>query len=158
RWCVWSPRGAERWPDDRIRVVLIHELAHIKRHDWLIQIVAELARAVYWFNPLFWFMCSRLRRESEHACDDIVLSLGIDGKNYARHLLELARTLKGAGAAWSTVLAMAQRRDLERRFQAMLNSSLNRRPVSAAMMFVISFVAVAISLPLATIGNPSPTV
>jgi TonB family protein len=155
---VLLPADAESWPDDRIRVVLIHELAHIKRHDWLIQIVAELARAVYWFNPLFWFMCSRLRRESEHACDDIVLSLGIDGKNYARHLLELARTLKGAGAAWSTVLAMAQRRDLERRFQAMLNSSLNRRPVSAAMMFVICFVAVVISLPLAIIGNPSPTV
>src|SRR5207249_2873291 len=153
---VLLPRDAESWPEERIRVVLIHELAHIKRNDWLIQIIAECARALYWFNPLFWLVCGRLRRESEHACDDIVLGFGIDGKNYATHLLELARALNGTGAAWSAVLAMAQRRHLERRFQAMLNPSLNHRPVSTAMMIVIAFVAVCVSLPLAAIGNPSP--
>jgi beta-lactamase regulating signal transducer with metallopeptidase domain len=109
---VLLPRDAESWPEERIRVVLIHELAHIKRNDWLIQVIAECARALYWFNPLFWFACGRLRRESEHACDDMVLGLGVDGKNYASHLLELARALNGTGAAWSAVLAMAQRRHL----------------------------------------------
>jgi len=153
---VLLPPDAESWPEERIRVVLIHEFAHIKRNDWLIQIIAECARGLYWFNPLFWFMCGRLRRESEHACDDMVLGLGVDGKNYASHLLELARALNGTGAAWSAILAMAQRRHLERRFEAMLNPLLNHRPISAAMMIGIALVALGASLPFAAAGSPSP--
>src|SRR5262249_10550659 len=115
---ILLPQESETWSDDRIRVVLAHELAHIKRFDWLLQLLAELAVSVYWFNPLFWIVCRRLRSESEHACDDVVVNLGVDPKDYAAHLLELARTLKNSGAAWSTVLAMAQPPSLERRFVA----------------------------------------
>src|SRR5262249_37173334 len=88
---VVLPCDAESWPEDRIDVVLRHELAHVRRHDWLLQIVAELMRVVYWFNPLMWIACTRLRCESEQACDDTVLSSGVAGSEYAAHLLELAR-------------------------------------------------------------------
>ena len=64
---VLLPRDAESWPDDRIRMVLAHELSHIQRHDWVVQVLADAARAIYWFNPIFWLASSRLRRESEHA-------------------------------------------------------------------------------------------
>src|SRR6185436_12274721 len=67
---VLLPFGAEGWSDERIRVVLTHELAHIRRHDWVVQILAELVRCTYWFNPLMWWVCSRLRQEGERACDD----------------------------------------------------------------------------------------
>ena len=80
---VFLPRHAGGWPEDRIRAVLMHELAHIKRLDWPVQILAELARVVYWFNPLYWLACRSLRSESEHACDDVVLNAGIDAKDYA---------------------------------------------------------------------------
>ncbi len=49
---VIIPRVARTWSDDRIAVVLRHELAHIRRGDWLVQIGGELLRAIYWFNPL----------------------------------------------------------------------------------------------------------
>ena len=65
------------WTLDRVHVVLSHELAHIRRHDWLVQIGAETVRAVLWFNPLVWMVCARLRRESEQACDDEVLGTGV---------------------------------------------------------------------------------
>jgi hypothetical protein len=55
----------QHWPDERVHVVLCHELAHIRRHDWLVQIGAEAVRTVLWFNPLIWIACTRLRRESE---------------------------------------------------------------------------------------------
>ncbi|HTG72917.1 MAG TPA: M56 family metallopeptidase, partial [Terriglobia bacterium] len=61
---VLLPRDAESWPDERIRMVLAHELAHIQRHDWVVQVLADAARAIYWFNPIFWLASSRLRRES----------------------------------------------------------------------------------------------
>src|SRR4030095_3846123 len=77
--------------EDRIRVVLAHELAHVARGDWLVQISAEVVRCVYWFNPLLWMACTRLRYESEHACDNAVMNVGVESGSYATHLLELAR-------------------------------------------------------------------
>ncbi len=127
---VLLPRESESWSRERMRVVLGHELAHVKRNDWLIQIIAETARAIYWFNPLFWIACMQLRRESEHACDDAAMNLGgqlgMDGPTYAGHVLDLARTLKHSGQPASAALAMASTSNLERRLIAMLNPSLNR--------------------------------
>ena len=59
-----------------MRVVLLHELAHARRGDWLLQMAAEALRCVWWFNPLAWVVRARLRRESEHAADDLVLAQG----------------------------------------------------------------------------------
>jgi len=127
---ILLPSGAADWPEDRRRVVLSHELAHISRHDWLLQIFAEVARAFYWFHPLAWFAAAQLRQESERACDDAVLSSGIQACTYADQLLVLARTLQSANRGWFAALAVARPSNLERRFVAMLNPSLNRARVS----------------------------
>ena len=58
------PCGATLWTEDRCRIVLSHELAHIARHDWFLQICAEVARCFYWFHPLVWLATARLRQES----------------------------------------------------------------------------------------------
>jgi TonB family protein len=146
---ILLPHDANSWTDDRLRIVLTHEVAHIKRLDWLVQVFAELARAAYWFNPLFWFLCRRLRAESEHACDDVVLNAGFDAKDYATHLLELARSMKTSGRTWSPVLAMAQPPHLERRFIAMLNPSINRKSLNRTAVLVTSILGVLVVIPLA---------
>jgi beta-lactamase regulating signal transducer with metallopeptidase domain len=64
---VILPADAEMWPRERLDVVLAHEVAHITRGDWLVQTAAEICKAIYWFNPLFWVACARLRYESERA-------------------------------------------------------------------------------------------
>src|SRR5208282_4193557 len=124
------PFGAAQWPEDRRRIVLSHEVAHIARHDWCLQICAELARAIYWFHPLVWLAAERLRQESERASDDAVLHAGIAPSQYASQLLDLARTLENTGRAWSTALAIARPSNLERRFAAMLNPSIHRTRLS----------------------------
>jgi beta-lactamase regulating signal transducer with metallopeptidase domain len=58
---ILLPRVAQGWREDRALVVLQHEFAHIARGDWPVQMIAEGLRAVYWFNPLFWIACRRLR-------------------------------------------------------------------------------------------------
>jgi TonB family protein len=155
--CILLPCEAETWPKDRIRVVLTHELAHIKRFDWLIQIVAELSCTIYWFNPLFWWACRHLRAQGEHACDDVVLNQGVDANDYAAHLLEVARSLRTSDSVWSPVLAMAKPPHLERRFIAMLNTSLNRKPAGRIAVLTSALVAVLVMTPLVVIGAQQRT-
>ncbi|MHB8500466.1 MAG: TonB family protein [Candidatus Acidiferrales bacterium] len=149
------PSGARDWREDRRRIVLSHELAHITRNDWLLQICAELARALYWFHPLVWLAAARLRQESERACDDAVLLSGIAPSHYASQLLELARTLENTGRAWSSALAIARPSNLERRFAAMLNPSINRGRLSLKARFLIPLFAACILVPLAALRLPA---
>jgi TonB family protein len=152
--CVMLPAGATQWPADRRQAVLSHELAHIARHDWFVQLCAELARGFYWFHPLVWFAGASLRSESECACDDSVLNSGMDASDYANQLLDLARTLKNAHHGWSTALAIARPSNLERRFIAMLNPTLNRGGISRRTGLLLKAAALCLLLPLAALGLP----
>ncbi|PYR61708.1 MAG: hypothetical protein DMF85_01605, partial [Acidobacteria bacterium] len=127
---VIVPHAAQLWDDDRIRIVLGHELAHVKRGDWLVQIAAEIVRAVQWFNPLVRIACRRLRLESEQATDDLVLGLGIDPPEYARQLVDLARTFANQTRAWLPAPAIVRASSLERRVVAMLNTRSDRTPAT----------------------------
>jgi TonB family protein len=127
---ILLPVTADEWSDDQIRIVLAHELAHIARGDWFAQLAAEVLRTVYWFNPLLWITCRRLRAESECACDDAVLARGVEGPEYAAHLVALARRLNSKGQPWLPVPAMARQSSLEGRIRAMLNTTLSRRPLA----------------------------
>jgi beta-lactamase regulating signal transducer with metallopeptidase domain len=93
------PEAAAEWPWGRVRAVLSHELAHIKRNDVHIQTLAQIACAAYWFNPLVWFAAHQLRLERERACDDSVLMGGTSAADYATHLYEIAH----AGSALASV-------------------------------------------------------
>ena len=155
---VLLPANAAEWTDDRAWMVLGHELAHIQRHDWVVQVLAEAARAIYWFNPVFWLAYSRLRRESEHACDDTVVRMGAGGTQYAEELLELARTLHDENHSHSPILAMAQPSHLERRMVALLNPALNRLAATPWSVVVVALIAIGLTLPLAAIRSPEKVV
>jgi len=158
-WGVLSPRvllpiDADQWSENRMRAVLGHELAHIRRHDWFIQLVTEFTRAIYWFNPLVWIACNRLRLECERACDDAVIGLGVDSTEYATELLALARSLKNSHKVWTPSLAMARTSTLERRFAAMLNPLTDRRGVTTRTVLVTLLISLCLVLPLAAMQTP----
>ena len=165
---VVMPAGSSEWPEDRARIVLCHELAHIRRGDWIVQMIAQTLRIIYWFNPLVWVACRRLRLESECACDDTVLQNDIEGHEYAAHLLDLARVLNRPDRAWSAALTMARPSTIERRFSAMLNPTLNRYPVTRLALFATVFIGLCVTVSLSaaasagpassTIANPAPAV
>jgi TonB family protein len=159
------PGAAASWSDERMQAVLCHELAHIARADWAVQIVSQLVLAVLWFHPLAWIACRQLRRDSEQACDDAVLRHGIAATEYARHLVALARACRRPSwSAWMPALPMARPSAFERRIAAMLNPGLNRRPLSLgagtafAVMLVSLTCAVAAARPGQAPGSLSGTV
>ena len=134
------PAGCEQWSTDRIRVVLGHELAHIRRADWAVQITADLVRAVFWYNPLFWIAGAQLRRSSEEACDNAVLDAGVPAADYATHLLDIARTCRPSPAL-AALVPMARRSTLEWRIAAMLNDTLARtRPTRRTLALVVAVI------------------
>jgi TonB family protein len=141
------PAIARGWAGQRARIVLCHELAHIRRGDWAAQMLGELLRAIYWFNPLVWTACRRLRQESEHACDDAVLQSGVDPTDYATHLLDLARTLNTGRRLRVPAPAMARASSLEGRISAMLNTRLDRGPLTPRTR-----IAIAAALLIATVS------
>jgi len=148
------PTTADEWSDERLRVVLLHELAHIKRGDWLTLLAVEGLRAVYWFNPLLWIISRRLRQECEQACDDAVLGGGVDSVEYASHLLALARSTVTRRAFFSRfpAPAMARPSSLQRRFRAMLNDRLNRRPISRSTRLVTTILVLMVTVLIAGFG------
>jgi TonB family protein len=148
---ILLPAQAAGWSEDRARLTLCHEMAHIRRFDWPVQVAAELLRIVFWPNPLLWVLCARLRRESEQACDDVVLGTGVPAAAYASHLLDVARAFRRPPRGWVPALPMARPSTLEWRVTAMLNSSLNRQAPTWRTRTIIAAVLAAVVLPAASL-------
>jgi hypothetical protein len=142
---------SETWSDDRRRAVLLHELAHIARHDCLTQLLAAAACAVYWPHPGVWWVARRLRVERELACDDRVLQAGAHAREYAEHLLELAYALGGYRAP-ALVVSMARPRQVEGRMLAALDAGRDRTDPAFRVRMAGAAFAAALLVPLAISG------
>jgi TonB family protein len=126
-----------------VELVLLHELAHVKRLDWPAQLVGEIACAASWFNPLAWLARARLLRESERACDDLVLACGVSASAYGHELASIAR-LHHRSPHPAATLPMARASSLERRIVAMLNPTIDRRPLTRRTTFAGAALAFAV--------------
>jgi beta-lactamase regulating signal transducer with metallopeptidase domain len=148
---VLLPQAARDWSDERLRVVLCHEIAHVRRRDWLVQLLATFIRSIYWVHPLVWLVCSRIRLECERACDDAVLRHGIDGSRYAEHLLDLARAFVGAQRpAHATSLLGPS--TLERRVRSMLARRADRSPAGVGAGVAVAIVMMTLAGGIAGFG------
>ena len=147
---VVLPASADGWADDRRRAVLLHELAHVARRDCFVQRLTSLACALYWPHPGIWWAARRLRTERELACDDRVLAAGAGPREYAGHLLDLARSL-GAVPAPANALGMARARQLEHRLLAVLDAARNRAALHRGGLAFAIAMSTAVLLPMAAL-------
>jgi beta-lactamase regulating signal transducer with metallopeptidase domain len=90
---VMLPCQAQMWPPEHLRSVLLHEVSHIQRRDWITQMIVQWVCVVYWFHPLVWMAAKRFQIEAELACDDRVLAMGVEPSQYAAHLLEVVKMM-----------------------------------------------------------------
>ncbi len=142
---VMMPLSAASWSIEARQAALVHEMTHIKRGDRRTQAIAQLACAIYWFNPLVWYAAAGLARERERACDDEVLRFGAKPSAYATLLLDLARR---PGSAWTpaTALSMARPAAIEGRLLSILADAARtpRRSTRWLVGFGIITIATAI--------------
>ena len=123
---VLLPASFARWDQERRDMTLFHELAHVRRADWLTQTLAQVVRAVYWFHPLVWLALERMRIEADRSCDDIVLRAGVKPSGYAGHLVQAAREFRTAGLRPWVAIAMAHPSSLNHRVQYVLDEKVVR--------------------------------
>jgi beta-lactamase regulating signal transducer with metallopeptidase domain len=145
---VVLPREADRWSPARREAVLLHELAHVARFDCLTQTLAMVACAVYWVHPGAWWMVRRLRIEREFACDDCVIASGIDARDYAGHLLEIAYAFARRRAPMVAV-PMAGSGQLEGRMLALLDAARRRSGLVGRGRVMAAALALAALMPVA---------
>ena len=147
---ILFPADADSWQPQQQRAVLLHELAHIQRQDWLMQTMAQITCAVYWFNPLLWFAVRRMQAEAERACDDHVLNAGYQSTDYAQHLLDIVRNIRRAGNATRSAVAMARSSKIEGRLRTVLAEKRNRRPMTKAAVVLGLLALTSLAVPMGT--------
>lgn len=147
------PAESVRWTAEQRRLVLTHELIHVRRHDALRQVLGKTALALYWFHPLSWLAARQSGVVRELACDEEVLSLGTRPSEYASLLLDLARGVDDRSPAVLS-LAMIQPSQLERRLMSILDPTRPERSALATGAALLAIGAFGIS---AAIAQPVPT-
>ncbi len=149
-WGFWRPvillpAESREWNGERLRVVLRHELAHVRRWDCFTQELAHVVCLIYWFNPLAWIAAGRMRAERERACDDFVLNTGARPSEYAGHLVEIAQQFAGASGLGGAV-AMARPSGLEQRVTAILDDRRNRKRIAKMTAVLITLTVLGFGL------------
>jgi Mg-chelatase subunit ChlD len=148
------PRAWRDWDAAKLRAVLTHERAHIRRRDWLIQIASHINVCIFWFHPLAWWMRRELARLAEEACDDLAL-VAMDGgekdaEEYAATLVDIARAAASAGGVLNwRVISMAKESNVIHRVNRILNPNrLHPKPfgrLAWATLFACSLPVIYLS-------------
>ena len=140
---ILLPADYADWDEEKLRVVLAHELSHIRQRDFYLQLVAGLYAALTWFSPLGWWLKRKLSDLGEAISDRAGLAVAKSPSAYAGLLLEFAAlprpTLNGVG--------MAHSRNLSHRIERLLNEASFRLAFTgrrrALLTVLISFALIA---------------
>ena len=137
----------------QVEAILAHELAHISRHDFVVNFLQTLAETVLFYHPAVWWVSARIRTEREHCCDDVAVAISGDATEYAAALAELA--------TWSVsnpALAMAATRGpLVARIRRLLGvPDSDRRPRRTTLAVATVLTAVVILGAVGTILRAQP--
>lgn len=149
---VILPMDADSWTAARRRLVLSHELAHVKRKDGLIELLATMAVVLHWFNPLVWMAAARFRIERERDCDNAVLNEGVRPSEYASMLLDIAADVSGSRRPVWRLSTISQSSNLKDRLLCILNPTVNRTTGNRRCAMKAVALILAVIVPLSLLG------
>jgi beta-lactamase regulating signal transducer with metallopeptidase domain/beta-lactamase class D len=148
---IMLPSESETWSKQRLRSVMLHEVAHIKRHDPLFLMIAFTALSLQWFNPLFWLAWRTIRKEQERACDDLVLTHGVKSSEYAEDMLEIAQSFC-VSTSLPMQLNMARNSDMESRIDEILDENRQRKGPARRTLQMLAVSSLVLCLIVASLA------
>ncbi len=135
---------------DEAEAIIAHELAHVARMDWAKLLLARIATALFWFNPLVWILAREAHQLREEAADDAVLAADIVDTDYAQLLVGVARH-ECPGLLLGAHGVAPSKSSLARRVARVLDGSLVRGPAARPFALGVFVGAVLIAAPLAAL-------
>ncbi len=135
--------------------IVAHELAHVARRDWLNLLVARIACALFWFNPLIWLLARAAHQLREEAADDAVLNAAVPCTEYAQLLVSAARH-EGKGLLLAANGVAPSKSSLAIRVRRILDGSAVRGPARGAWVGTSSLAVIGIAAPLAAFTPVAP--
>ena len=142
-----------------MEVILLHELAHIRRHDFVVNLVQRVVEAIYFYHPMVWWLSYRLRVEREFCCDDLVVEKGTGVERYATALLrvaELAQPLRVKSLEMVGVQAVGSPSRLRHRVARLLGEPHHRHRLRTSSAWPLTAGAVlAVVLGMCVAGASS---
>lgn len=149
---ITLPSDSCDWGMSMIESVLLHELGHIKRNDWLVFIFSYLIASAQWFNPFIWQSLTKLKLEAEFSCDNIVLSHGKTPSEFATEILAIAKKNFEPGRGELFAQSIVENSDLSLRIENILSKSRTKRPTHTLFM-ALPLLALALVFTLISSGN-----
>ncbi|MBX3112388.1 MAG: M56 family metallopeptidase [Fimbriimonadaceae bacterium] len=137
-----------KMPEDAVEALLLHELAHIRRHDYLLNIVQTVVETVLFYHPAVWWVSHVVRAERENCCDDIAVGATGDSASYARALtmLEERRVM--------ALAVPASGGHLMKRIRRILNINAPADPAPAARPAALVVTVAMMALAATVLANP----
>ncbi|WP_373552137.1 M56 family metallopeptidase [Haliscomenobacter sp.] len=118
---------------DQVEAILAHELAHVYRRDYLLNLLQTLIEALFYFNPGVWWISSCIRIEREHCCDDIAVALCQNNLEYAKALVCI-KEMKQGFTPQLAMAALRKKKLLLTRIQRILQQPVNTSDMSEKIM------------------------
>jgi beta-lactamase regulating signal transducer with metallopeptidase domain len=150
---ILLPPGATGWPSERLRSVLIHEMAHVKRFDSFTLLFARVVCSIFWFIPTVWIAYRNLHMEQEKSCDEYAVGEGIEADRYARHLLNVVRVVRGRVLLTGIFISRGRKKMLEKRILHLLRPGALKFLSKKKVFIAIALVGFLLLLPI-LVFNP----
>jgi beta-lactamase regulating signal transducer with metallopeptidase domain len=146
---VLLPTAANNWNSAQLRIVLRHELAHVRASDWVFGVVARVVCALFWFHPGVWWVARTLKCDAEHAADERVISSGIARSDYAELLIDASTSIQTP--AFDVAFALTGRGPLRTRLAAIVDQARDVTPLARRWSFAAAVSCVIVAAPLSAV-------
>ncbi len=151
---IIMPDESKKWTRDQCTSVLLHELSHIKRGDFLIKVIARISCAVFWFNPLSWITYKKMKMEQEKACDEFVIKAGVRPSTYAANLISIKKSGQVHWHPPALVLEAMGENQFQARLTAILRKQFKTKEIKMKTKIMLSLTVILLML---VIGLARPT-
>ena len=145
------PASATSWTREELRIVLLHELGHVRANDWAFNLAARFVCALYWFHPGVWWAARSLRDDCEIACDDTVIAAGVRRSDYAELLVDAASSIHAGCGVRSPAMALTRARGLRARIAAVLDVRHDVRPLRRGWATVATLGTLGVAGPVSAV-------
>lgn len=151
RYTIVLPEGASDWPETRLCASIQHEVSHVRRGDLAFSFLANMAKLVYWPNPLVWVLNVKLTESAEQATDDCVLESGVNANDYASILVQTAADRQSRSHEFA--LSMARTSKMGRRVRAILDPLRNRGAAQPLVVACCGVLLLTFSIAMGRMGS-----